>query len=130
MLVTFEGQTCSGKSALVEVVHRQLWMRGVACSAAAMWPAGADSASALPWEDLWRPAPDPAAVMGRVLEAAQGLYRRDRDDIGPALERGGVVLAERHMDTLIYTVAPMLGQFPEFGTHERAVVWLGLLLSQ
>lgn len=72
-----------------------------------------------------RPVPgDESTAITRALEIAADLYYLNHHVIGPALSKGAVVLKDRHRDTHIYTVAPMLlaaGAMPDEGI---AVAWL------
>lgn len=133
MLVTFEGQSCSGKSALVSRVYQQLRGEGVSCSTVAAWSSDLEVAGGpLLWDELCQPPvdDDPVSVIRRAMEIVQSLYCLDEQEIGPALVRNAVVLADRHMDSLIYTLAPSLGRLAAYQSEARAAVSLGLLLSE
>src|SRR5215470_15317488 len=121
MLVTFEGQSCSGKSALISRVHRQLRGEGVSCSTVAAWSSDLEVvAGPLLWDELRRPpVDDSVAVIRRAMEIVQNLYRLDEQEIGPALARNAVVLVDRHMDSVIYTLAPSLGRLAAYQSEER-----------
>jgi thymidylate kinase len=133
MLVTFEGQPGAGKSALIAEVERLLRAQGMHC-------ASIGEVTTVPRERWlgaarWYHIPQvetegPARVIARALEAVLDLYHQDEYEIGPALSGSDVVLKDRHMDSLIYTLAPALGFLKAFHTHDRAVVWLGLMLSE
>ena len=133
MLVTFEGQVCAGKSAVAEAVSRQLRARGVGCSAVVGFPseAGSFASDSLWWDGLIdQRLVDPVELIVRSMDLVRGLYALDERVIGPALDQHSVVLAERHMDTAVFMLAPALGRLRAIGRPERAAVLLGLLLSE
>jgi thymidylate kinase len=67
-------------------------------------------------------------VISRCLAAAADLYYFDGALIAPMMAAGGIVLKERHLDTLIAHEAPVLTR--RFGwTEKQAFQWLSSVLE-
>ncbi|MBA0125531.1 hypothetical protein H0B56_08260 [Haloechinothrix sp. YIM 98757] len=60
----------------------------------------------------------------------EGLYYLDECVIGPALARGLVVLKDRHVDTILYALAPLLMRQGTVSTYKEALIWLRSLMIQ
>lgn len=134
MLIAFEGQDGAGKSALLAAVHEELRDGGVDAVAVPEFsdsPYGRRLVEAVARDKFLRPLPDePATVLTRALDEVADLYYLDESVIGPALDRGQVVLKDRHTDTLLYTLTPMLVNSGGVPGDEQALAWLHALLGQ
>ncbi len=134
MLVAFEGQDGAGKTALLEAVHAELQQRDVASVVVDEFsdsPYGLQLVAAVGRDKFLRPTPgDPATYLTRALEEVADLYYLDERVIGPACEHSVIVLKDRHRDTILYTLAPMLVSAGVIASHERALTWLSALMSE
>ena len=134
MLVTFEGQDGAGKTALLEAVHEELGRRGIESSVVEEFsdsPHGQRLVEAVARDKFLRPIPgEPNTFLTRALEEVADLYYLDELVIGPALERGAVVLKDRWRDTILYTLTPMLVSAGVIPSPERALTWLSGLTSE
>lgn len=112
MLIAFEGQDAAGKSALLAAVHEGLRHAGIEALAVEEFsnsPYGQRLVEAVARDKFLRPVDgEPATLLTRVLDEVADLYYLDECVIGPALARGLVVLKDRHADTILYALEPLL----------------------
>lgn len=134
MLIAFEGQDGAGKSALLAVLHQALRELGVDAIAVAEFSDssyGQRLVEAVARDKFLRPTPgEPATVLTRVFDEVADLYYLDERVISPALDRGQVVLKDRHQNTIFYTLTPMLVNSGSVPDAEQALAWLHVLLGQ
>lgn len=134
MLVAFEGQDGAGKTALLVAVQQELERRRVACRAVEEFsgsPYGQRLVRAAGRDTFLRPVANEAATaLTRALEIVADLYFFDQCVIQPALQRGQVVLKDRHLDTILYTLVPTLRLAGAVSSEERALTWLSVLMSE
>lgn len=134
MLITFEGQDGAGKSALLAAVYKGLRSSGVEALAVEEFsdsPYGQRLTEAVARDKFLRPVDgEPATLLTRVLDEVADLYYLDECVIGPALARGLVVLKDRHADTILYALAPLLTSQGKVSTNGEALAWLRSLMSQ
>lgn len=72
-----------------------------------------------------RPTPtDPATAITRALEEITDLYYLDKRVIAPAIQAGAVVLKDRHQDTAICALVPLLVAAHVVADDETAYAWL------
>jgi thymidylate kinase len=134
MLITFEGQDGAGKTAVLTAVHDSLVQLGIDSTVVEEFsdsPYGQAMIDALGRDKFLRPrAGEPATHRIRALEEVIDLYYLDQKVIGPALDRGRIVLKDRHLDTILCALVPTLcdsGTLPDDAT---AMVWLRATLAQ
>jgi thymidylate kinase len=134
MLIAFEGQDGSGKTTLLAAVQRELERLDVpVCSVPEFSdsPIGVRLLDALARDKFLRARDDDEATpITRALDIVADLYYLDERVIGPALERGAVVLKDRHVDTVLSTVPPMLVQAGVIEADSFAFTWLALLVGE
>lgn len=134
MLIAFEGQDGAGKTALLTAVHRALLQLGfdvIAVPEFSGSPYGQCLVDAVARDKFLRPTRgEPATVLTRVFETVADLYYLDERVIGPALDRGQVVLKDRHRDTILYTLTPTLVDGGVAPSEDHALVWLRALISR
>lgn len=134
MLISFEGQDGAGKTALLTRVHNALWRRNIASVVVREFsdsPYGRRLLEAVAQDKFLRPLPGEATTaMTRALEIVADLYYQDEREIGPALQHGAVVLKDRHLDTIFYTLTPTLTSLGAIKDAEQALTWLHGLCSQ
>jgi thymidylate kinase len=134
MLVAFEGQDGAGKTALLEAVHAELQARRIASVIVDEFsdsPHGQRLIDAVARDKFLRPVSgEQSTYFTRALEEVADLYYLDERVIGPACERSMIVLKDRHRDTILYTLAPMLLSAGAITSQERALTWLSVLMSE
>lgn len=134
MLIAFEGQDGSGKTTLLAAVQRELERLGVPVRAVPEFsdsPIGVRLLDALARDKFLRVRDgDEATAITRALDIAADLYYLDERVIGPALERGAVVLKDRHYATVLSTLVPMLVDAEAIEGESRAMRWLDRLLCE
>jgi thymidylate kinase len=132
VLVTFEGLDCVGKSSLIREVaaglratlpEHVLHLPDVSKS-----PTGRRLTEVYDGDELFGMPGADSTVISRCFAAAADLYYFDGALIAPMLAAGGIVLKERHLDTLIAHEAPVLTR--RFGwTDQQAIEWLSSVLE-
>jgi thymidylate kinase len=134
MLIAFEGQDGAGKTALLSAVRDELGARGVPVLVVEEFsdsPYGQRLVEAVARDKFLRPVPGGlTTVFARALEIVADLYYLDERVIGPALERGAVVLKDRHLDTIFSTLVPTLVRAGAVHDESRALTWLSIMLSE
>lgn len=134
MLVTFEGQDGVGKTTLLSSVQVALTKRGISSMVVEEFsssPYGQRLVEAVVRDKFLRPAPgEPATVVNRSLEIVADLYYQDEREIDPALQQGQVVLKDRYVDTVLYTLVPTLVSAGVIREEDRALAWLKILCSK
>jgi thymidylate kinase len=135
MLIAFEGQDGSGKTALLAAVRRELERLGVPVCAVPEFsdsPIGLRLLDALARDKFLRAQgdEDEATAVTRALDIASDLYYLDERVIGSALERGAVVLKDRHYATVLSTLVPTLVDAGAIEGESRALRWLDRLLCE
>lgn len=125
MLVTFEGLDGAGKSSLMREVAAAL--RATLPAPVLQLPDISASATGRRLVDVFR-ADDlfgnvDSTVISRCLAAAADLFYFDGALIAPMVATGGLVLKERHVDTLISHEGPVLARRCGW-SEERACAWL------
>lgn len=134
MLISFEGQDGAGKTTLLEAVRDELRRRDVSVAAIEEFsdsPYGQRLVAAVAQDKFLRPvAGEPTTALTRALDLVADLYYLDERVIGPALLRSDVVLKDRHMDTIFYTLVPPLVAAGAVHDESRALTWLGVMLSE
>lgn len=132
MLVSFEGQDGAGKTALLDGVCAALSTRHVPAVAVGEFSDsvhGTRLLDALQRDRFLRPASHEAVTaITRTLEVVADLYYFDERVIEPAIRRGQVVLKDRHVDTILYTLTPVLRRCRALGNERTALTWLSELL--
>jgi len=133
MLVAFEGQDGAGKTALLTAVQEALIVCGVPTTVVGEFsdsPHGQRLAKAVEQDKFLRPVPgEMTTVLTRALEIVADLYYFDECVIAPALQHS-VVLKDRHVDTILYTLAPTLTRSGAVGNEQQALTWLRGLCSE
>ena len=132
MLITFEGLDCGGKSSIVREVAVRLRAR---LSAPVMQlpdvsqaPTGRRLSEVYQTEELFGKGIADSIVISRCMAAAADLFYFDAALIAPMVAARGVVLKERHIDTLIAHEGPILtGRLG--WTEQRAYDWLSTLFE-
>ena len=79
-------------------------------------------------DELFGPGPAGSTVMSRCLAAAADLFYFDGALIAPMVAAGGIVLKERHVDTLISHEGPVLTRRHGW-SEERACEWLSSVVA-
>lgn len=134
MLVSFEGQDGAGKTALLVAVHeglQRLGMPSVVVEEFSCSPYGQRLIEAVARDKFLRPVPgETATFRTRALEVVADLYYQDEREIAPRLEQGGIVLKDRHLDTILYTLTPTLVTAGAVRDESRALTWLSVLCSE
>lgn len=134
MLLSFEGQDGAGKTALLMAVHDALTADGIASVVVEEFsgsPYGQRLVEAVARDKFLRPIQGEAATFRtRALEVVADLYYQDEREIGPALEHGSIVLKDRHLDTILYTLTPTLVAAGAVRDESRALTWLSVLCSE
>jgi thymidylate kinase len=134
MLIAFEGQDGASKTSLLRATCTELTRQSIPAITVDEFsdsPYGQRLVDALARDKFLRPVlGEPATVLTRALEIVADLYYLDERVIAPALEAGYVVLKDRHMDTIFYTLLPALVQPETAHTESRALTWLSMMLSQ
>jgi thymidylate kinase len=134
MLIAFEGQDGAGKTTLLAAVSEELYRQGVPIVTVAEFsdsPYGQRLLEALGRDKFLCPAPgESATLLTRALDVVADLYYFDERVIGPALDAGHVVLKDRHLDTVLSTLAPTLVTAGRFTKECRALQWLSALLGE
>jgi thymidylate kinase len=132
VLVTFEGLDGGGKSSLMREVaaglrstlrEHVLHLADISRS-----PTGRRLAEVFRADELFGQETVGSTVMSRCLAAAADLFYFDGALIAPMVAAGGVVLKERHVDTLISHEGPVLTR--RYGwSEERAYEWLSSVVE-
>jgi thymidylate kinase len=134
MLISFEGQDGAGKTALLMAAHDALAADGIASVMVEEFSQssyGRRLIEAVARDKFLRPVQGEAATFRtRALEVVTDLYYQDEREIAPALEQGQVVLKDRHLDTIIYTLTPTLVAAGALRDESRALTWLSVLCSE
>lgn len=134
MLVSFEGQDGAGKTALLVAVHeglQRLGMPSVVVEEFSCSPYGQRLIEAVARDKFLRPVPgETATFCTRALEVVADLYYQDEREIAPPLEQGSIVLKDRHLDTILYTLTPTLVTAGAVRDESRALTWLSVLCSE
>lgn len=134
MLVSFEGQDGAGKTALLTTVHGELQRQGLSSAVVEEFsqsPYGQRLTEAVARDKFLRPVGDEEATLRtRALEIVADLYYQDEREIGPALQQGHVVLKDRHLDTIFYTLTPSLIDGSAERDENRGLTWLNVLCSE
>jgi thymidylate kinase len=134
MLVSFEGQDRSGKTALLMAVHDDLRRHGMSTVVVEEFsrsPYGQRLIEAVARDKFLRPvAGESATLRSRALEVVADLYYQDEREIGPALKQGHIVLKDRHLDTILYTLTPSLLAAGAVRDEDRALTWLSVTCSE
>lgn len=134
MLIAFEGQDGAGKTTLLEAVRDELHRRDVSVTAIEEFsdsPYGQRLVDAVARDKFLRPvAGEPATALTRALDEVADLYYLDERVIGPALLHSDVVLKDRHMDTIFYTLVPAFVAAGAVHDESRALTWLSVMLSE
>jgi len=130
VLVTFEGLDGAGKSSLMREVAAGL--RGSLPAPVLQLPDISASPTGRRLVDVFR-AEDlfgnvDSTVISRCLAAAADLFYFDGALIAPMVATGGLVLKERHVDTLISHEAPVLARRCGW-SEERACAWLSAMVE-
>lgn len=133
MLIAFEGQDGAGKSALLATVHAQLRSLDVDVLTVEEFsnsPYGQRLIDAVARDKFLRPVDgEPATLLTRALDEVADLYYLDECVIGPALARGQVVLKDRWLDTILYTLVPTLVDGGTMASDAHAAAWLRDLIA-
>jgi thymidylate kinase len=131
MLVSFEGPDGAGKTTVLTAVAAKLRRRGREVVAVEEFSAssyGVRLLDALAVDKFLRPvAGQDATAVTRALEVVADLYFLDARVIGPAAARGAIVVKDRHVDTVLYTLTPALLDAGVFADQEPALAWLQAL---
>lgn len=134
MLVAFEGQDGAGKTALLTAVHHELARARVNSLVVEEFSDGHSGhrlVEAVGHDKFLRPVPgEQATTFTRVFDQVADLYYLDEQVIGPALGRCEVILKDRHYDTVLYALVPILLDAGAIPSHDRALSWLRGLLSE
>ncbi|WP_232805779.1 dTMP kinase [Glycomyces xiaoerkulensis] len=134
MLVSFEGQDGAGKTSLLDATLELLQQQDVPAVKIEEFsdsPHGQRLLEALSQDKFLRPMPGEAATpITRALDIVADLYYQDDRTIGPARGHGHVVLKDRHLDTVVYALAPALVSADSVSSEAQAVAWLANLCSQ
>jgi thymidylate kinase len=134
MLISFEGQDGAGKTALLIAVRDVLAAEGMSSVVVEEFsgsPYGQRLIEAVARDKFLRPTPgEPATLRTRALEVVADLYYQDEREIAPALEYGHIVLKDRHLDTILYTLTPSLVAAGAIRDESRALTWLSVLCSE
>lgn len=134
MLIAFEGQDGAGKTSLLHATYTELTRQRIPAITVDEFsdsPYGQRLVEAMARDKFLRPVADePATVLTRALETVTDLYYLDERVIAPALEAGYVVLKDRHLDTIFYTLVPALVQAGVSRDESRALTWLSIMLSK
>ena len=132
MLVTFEGLECAGKSSLIREVAAAL--RGTLpqpvlhLADVSQAPTGRVLGEAFGADEIFGEGNSGSRVVSHCLALAADLFYFDGALIAPMVAAGGVVLKERHVDTLISYLGPALAR-QEGWSDERAVEWLSKVVA-
>lgn len=133
MLIAFEGQDGAGKTSLLEAVHAELTRRQVAAIAVAEFSAseyGQRLLDAVARDKFLRPTSGASATfLTRALEEITDLYYLDERVIAPAIGEGKIVLKDRHYDTILYGLAPLLTESGAVSDTHTALSWLRQVMS-
>jgi thymidylate kinase len=133
MLVSFEGQDGAGKTSILEGVAAELRDRGMDVVTIEEFSAssyGHRLIEAVAADKFLRPVTgQDATIITRALDIAADLHYLDARVIGPELVRGAVVLKDRHVDTVVYTLAPSLLAAGAFADPDAALAWLNALVA-
>ena len=132
ILVTFEGNDASGKSTLMECVYRQLKQSG-------LWVLTVPEFSSrvvgrflqealvqdkfLRLNDLRGPS-----SLTESLYIISDLYSQDELDIKPALQKGMIVLKERHTDSIVACQIPKI--MNDYPNAHQIFWWIQHVCSQ
>ncbi|MGH3567886.1 MAG: dTMP kinase [Pseudonocardia sp.] len=134
MLIAFEGQDGAGKTSLLRAACTELTRQGVRAVVVDEFsdsPYGQRLLEAVAHDKFLRPVQnEPETMLTRVLDIVADLYYLDERVIAPALETGHVVLKDRHLDTIFYTLVPTLVEAGTSRTESRALTWLSIMLSK
>ncbi|GLZ42832.1 hypothetical protein [Actinokineospora sp. NBRC 105648] len=135
MLIAFEGLGGAGVSSLVRSVHTELTRRGVPASRVPEFSHSEPGHRLLAASDRdWFPRGGPdevdATALTRALEVVADLYYLDERVIEPALDRGEVVLKDRHRAGVLSSLVPDLVASGAIEGESRAIEWLAALVSQ
>ncbi len=132
VLVTFEGLDCAGKSSLIREVAAGLraTLREPVLHLAdiSRSPTGRRLGEVFHADELFGKGNVGSTVMSRCLAATADLFYFDGALIAPMAAAGGVVLKERHIDTIISHEGPALAKQEGWSDH-RAEEWLRLLVA-
>ncbi|NIL59421.1 dTMP kinase [Salinispora arenicola] len=134
MLVSFEGQDGAGKTALLMAVHdglERLRVSSVVVEEFSCSEYGQRLIEAVARDKFLRPMRGESATFRtRALEVVADLYYQDEREIVPALEQGHIVLKDRHLDTILYTLTPSLVAAGAIRDEGHALTWLSILCSE
>ncbi len=127
MLVTFEGLDCVGKSSLIHEVaaglRSALHEHVVHLPDVSKSPTGRRLTEVYDADELFGPSGADSIVISRCLAAAADLFYFDGALIAPMVAAGGIVLKERHLDTLIAHELPVLTRRFAW-SEQKACEWL------
>src|SRR5262249_35285261 len=133
MLVSFEGQDGAGKTSVLEGVAADLRDRGMDVVTIEEFSAssyGRRLVDAVAADKFLRPvAGQDATIITRALDIAADLHYLDTRVIGPELARSAVVLKDRHVDTVLYTLAPSLLAESAFADPDAPLACLNALVA-
>jgi thymidylate kinase len=132
MLITFEGLDGAGKSSLIRDVavglRAKLREHLVQLPDISQSPTGRRLVEVFRAEELFGQGSVGSTAISHCLAAAADLFYFDGALIAPIVAAGGVVLKERHVDTLISHLAPVLTERHGW-SEERALGWLSLVVA-
>ncbi len=132
MLVTFEGLDAAGKSSLMRDVatglRSTLPEHVLQLSDVSRSPTGRRLTEVYQADELFGPTGADSTVISRCLAAAADQFYFDGALIAPMVAAGGIVLKERHSDTLIAHEAPVLTRRLGW-SEQRACAWLSSVLE-
>jgi thymidylate kinase len=130
LLVTFEGLDAAGKSSLMRDVAAGL--RATLSEPVLQLPDISESPTGLRLRNVFRAdelfGNVDATVISRCLAAAADLFYFDGALIAPMVAAGGVVLKERHVDTLVSHECPVLTRRCGW-SEQRASDWLASVIE-
>ena len=133
MLIAFEGQDGAGKTSLLHASFRELERQGLPVVAVPEFsdsPIALRLLDALARDKFLRSVPgDESTALTRAMDIAADLYYFDERVIGPAMDSGCIVLKDRHVGSILSTLAPTLVNAGAIGTEPKALAWLARLLS-
>jgi thymidylate kinase len=132
VLVTFEGLDGAGKSSVMREVaaglRSKLREHVVQLADVSQSPTGRRLNEVFHADEMFGQANADSTVISRCLAAAADLFYFDGALIAPMVAAGGVVLKERHVDTLIAHEGPVLTR--RYGwSEQQAYEWLSLVLE-